>query len=79
MKTVVSPEHYLLAEAIKKLWSTYEGNRDLISIGAYKAGSDALIDEAIAKRESIARFLIQSQDEVAAFSETLELAGRAIE
>ena len=74
MQSVASPEHLQTAEKMRKLWAVYEENRDLISIGAYKSGSDAQIDEAIDKRESIANFLIQRQDEAADFEETLSLA-----
>lgn len=74
MLNLVSPEHYRMAEEIRRLWAAYEDNRDLISIGAYKSGSDQLIDEAIAKRDSIAKFLIQRQTEGAEFGDTLRRA-----
>jgi len=78
MKNIVSPEHLEVAEVMRKLWATYEDNRDLISIGAYRSGSDPLIDEAIAKREQIANFLIQKQDEASDFADTLAKARIAI-
>ena len=56
----------------------YEDNRDLISLGAYKKGSDPAIDEAIAKREPLSRFLVQRQDERESLETTLERAHKVI-
>ncbi len=57
----------------------YEENRDLINIGAYVAGSDPLVDQALARREQIRRFLVQDYREGCSWDETsrrlLELAG----
>jgi len=71
MQTVVDPAHYQVAEGIRALWATYEDNRDLISIGAYKKGSDPLIDEALAKRPVIAQLLTQRPDELVNFADSL--------
>ncbi len=74
MEKVASEGHNATAEEIRKLWAVYEENRDLISIGAYKRGSDPLIDEAIEMRSKIAAFLIQRQNEAADFENTLQRA-----
>ncbi len=78
MQNVVSPEHEALAQQIRKLWTIYEDNRDLISIGAYKKGSDTVIDEAIQKREAIVKFLKQPQEERADIEATLAFAKQVI-
>lgn len=39
--------------------SEYRRNADLISIGAYRAGSDPRVDRAIAMREPLKTFLTQ--------------------
>jgi flagellum-specific ATP synthase len=44
---------------LKQLVSRYQRNRDLISVGAYSAGSDPVLDEAIAKNNQIEAFLQQ--------------------
>ncbi|MDB5718589.1 MAG: fliI, partial [Sphingomonas bacterium] len=44
-------------------WSVYEENRDLILMGAYRDGSDATIDAAIARHGEILDFLGQPQKE----------------
>jgi flagellum-specific ATP synthase len=41
-------------------------NRDLINIGAYAAGSDPLVDQALRKEEAVHRYLRQGIDEVVA-------------
>jgi len=45
------------------LWSAYEDNRDLLLMGAYVPGSDAALDEAIARRETMLEFLRQAPSE----------------
>jgi len=60
---------------------SYEENRDLINIGAYVAGSDPLVDQALAKREAIRGFLVQDHREGCGWDETsrrlLQLADMA--
>jgi FliI/YscN family ATPase len=74
MENVASENHRKIAEKIRSLWATYEDNRDLISIGAYKQGTDIIIDEAIEKRDKIAKFLIQDENERDDIESTLKLA-----
>jgi flagellum-specific ATP synthase len=53
-------------QAIRRFRSinaTYEANRDLISVGAYTAGSDPTIDEAITYRPKLMNFLRQDMDQ----------------
>jgi len=63
MADIVDDEHGAAASSFRRLWSVYEENRDLILMGAYKAGSDATIDEAIARRQEILSFLKQKPKE----------------
>nr|WP_243843522.1 FliI/YscN family ATPase [Sphingomonas vulcanisoli] len=63
MADIVGPEHTAAARTLRLLWSTYEENRDLILMGAYKAGSDPAIDAAVAHRQLILNFLRQDQRE----------------
>lgn len=63
MPMVVSPDHLKATHRIKQLYSTYEQNRDLINVGAYQAGSNAAIDEAIAIRAQIGSFMKQGINE----------------
>jgi flagellum-specific ATP synthase len=70
MPDIVEAEHLDLARRIKKLMAVYEDARDLINIGAYAAGSNADIDNAIRYIGAINDFLAQRMDEKG----TLELA-----
>jgi len=79
MDNLVSDEHRALAEHLRRLWATYEENRDLISIGAYKRGSDKVIDESIDRRERMLKFLKQSRYEVEDFEQTLLKAASILE
>ncbi|HFE48984.1 MAG TPA: flagellar protein export ATPase FliI [Chromatiaceae bacterium] len=62
MNDITTPEHQQQARAFKKHYSTYQQNRDLISVGAYQPGSDARIDEAIRAMPSLLDYLQQDQN-----------------
>lgn len=78
MDNIVSEEHKGVAERMRRLWAVYEDNRDLILLGAYKQGSDSLIDEALEKRGILLEFLIQRQHEHDSLSETMLRAQQVI-
>jgi len=63
MPDVVNDEHLDLARRLKKLMAVYEDARDLINIGAYAAGNNADIDNAIQYIGAINSFLAQRMDE----------------
>jgi flagellum-specific ATP synthase len=62
----------------RQLYSAYESNRDLINVGAYTKGSDALIDEAIAIHPRLLQFLRQGMDEPVALAQSLRAMTEAI-
>ena len=64
MTDIVAPEHAVAARALRRLWSTYEENRDLILMGAYREGSDPSVDAAVAHHPFILEFLRQDQHEL---------------
>ena len=59
MHGITTHAHQLAARKLKQLYSRYERSRDLISVGAYAAGSDPILDQAIAKNDKIEAFLCQ--------------------
>jgi flagellum-specific ATP synthase len=71
MHNITSPEHQQLMRRLKQLYSRYQRNRDLISVGAYAAGSDPVLDEAIARHTRIEAFLQQGIGERSAINESL--------
>jgi flagellum-specific ATP synthase len=71
MHNITSPEHQKLTRKLKQLTSRYQRNRDLISVGAYSAGSDPILDEAIRLNTKIESFLQQDIGERSDISESL--------
>ncbi len=71
MQNITSPEHQKLMRRLKQLNSRYRRSRDLISVGAYSAGSDPILDEAIARHTNIEAFLQQDILECANVSQSL--------
>lgn len=71
MHGITSPEHQRLSRKLKQLYSRYERSRDLINVGAYSAGSDPVLDEAIRKYPEIQAFLQQEITEKSSITESL--------
>ena len=67
MNHLVSEAHYTQVQHFKQLYAHYQRNRDLISVGAYVAGSDPLLDEAIARYPALEQFLRQGMYEAETF------------
>ncbi|HJZ86012.1 MAG TPA: EscN/YscN/HrcN family type III secretion system ATPase, partial [Polyangia bacterium] len=63
MPQVADREHVAAAAALRRMLALYERQRDLIAVGAYRAGSDPATDEAIARIDDIEHFLQQAPDE----------------
>ena len=63
MHQIATREQLELANKLKQIYSTYRQNRDLISVGAYRKGSDPRIDHAIEYWPRINDFLRQDMYE----------------
>ena len=72
MPQVVSEEHLFQARRIRQVYSTYQQNRDLITLGAYTRGTDARVDLAINAEPAINALLQQGMKQVTAYDESLE-------
>ena len=73
MVEVVSKEHRILASRFRNMMGLYQKNADLISIGAYKKGSNGGLDEAVSKIDRMNQFLEQDIDESFEYHEVLAL------
>ena len=73
MSEIVSGEHKANASKIRKIMSLYQENADLISIGAYKTGSNPELDDAIGRMPAINEFLQQPVDVKVEFSDTVDM------
>lgn len=72
MNKIVGEDHIQVAQSIRSLLATYENNRELIQIGAYKKGTDQEIDQAIAFYPKIQAFLKQGTHEYETFTESID-------
>ncbi len=72
MVDIVSPEHWKMSGFIKNMMTEYNDVLDLISIGAYREGSNPRVDEAIRLHDPILTFLKQEITEESTFEMTLE-------
>lgn len=73
MPDITSPEHWTLAGRLRDLLASYRQAEDLINIGAYVAGSNPRVDEAIASYENIINFLRQDLNEFSSYEDTLAI------
>ena len=71
MNQITKPAHQQAARWLKRVYSTYEKNRDLISVGAYARGSDSRIDESINLNPPILEFLQQDMNTPFVFANSL--------
>ncbi|UWN48873.1 Flagellum-specific ATP synthase [Alcanivorax sp. ALC70] len=60
MNHIVDDHQWRLAQRFKQLFSRYQRNRDLISVGAYSPGNDPLLDRAVRLYPEMEGFLQQA-------------------
>jgi flagellum-specific ATP synthase len=72
MNDITSEGQQEAARSFKHLYSLYQQNRDLISVGAYEQGSDEQIDIAIAAMPALNEFLRQSMHTSVNIEQSLE-------
>ncbi|MBW7903615.1 MAG: flagellar protein export ATPase FliI [Rhodocyclaceae bacterium] len=63
MTSLIDAPHLDAIRRFKQLYSRYQRSRDLINVGAYVAGSDPQLDQAIAQYPQFERFLQQNLGE----------------
>ena len=71
MTEITNAAHQRGVGRFRQLLSTYQANSDLISVGAYKKGSDPAIDQAIEYRPRLMQFLRQGINERVRFADSL--------
>jgi len=71
MNDIADKNHNKNAKKLRDILSIYYANYDLISIGAYKKGSNPALDDAIDKVGIVNKFLQQEINESFTFEETL--------
>jgi flagellum-specific ATP synthase len=71
MPDIAGANHLKLARDLRRLYSLYQQNKDLISVGAYQPGSDPRIDKAIERHPAIVEFLQQDMEESVGIAQSL--------
>jgi flagellum-specific ATP synthase len=62
MNDVATEQHRAAAQTIRRLLAAYAENEDLLSIGAYRRGTNRVVDLAVEMRDQIETLLCQSVD-----------------
>ncbi len=63
MTDITTREHQEAAQTVRELLAAYRDHEDLISIGAYRKGTNRLVDTAMELQDDIHRFLRQRIEE----------------
>jgi flagellum-specific ATP synthase len=71
MTSLIEPPHFELTRRFKRLYARYQRSRDLISVGAYAAGADPLLDEAVHLYPRLEAFLVQDMHDRQGYSASI--------
>jgi len=71
MSRIASPQHLAAAQKFREVVACYMRNRDLITVGAYRPGSDPQLDRAVRLWPRIEAFLKQPTDLPVSFEESI--------
>lgn len=72
MPQVVSESHMQQARVLKQVYSMYQQNKDMITLGAYQKGSDQMLDQAINMMPRVNAFLQQGMRDVISYDDGLQ-------
>jgi FliI/YscN family ATPase len=72
MPDVTAVDHRVKAGQVRGWLSTLRDSEDLVSVGAYVAGTTPKIDEALGKRDAVEAFLRQPTDQAVCFDDAVE-------
>lgn len=63
MQNLLGPQDWMVANRMRRLWSLYQQNAELIQVGAYQPGTNPELDLAIRLQERLKEFLQQDMNE----------------
>jgi flagellum-specific ATP synthase len=72
MPQVVSEPHMQQARVLKQVYSMYQQNKDMITLGAYQKGADKMLDQAINMMPRVNQFLQQGMRDVISYDDGLQ-------
>ena len=68
---ITVPDHQAAMQRFKQVYSLYQSNRDLISVGAYAQGSDPRLDEAVNYYPKLVEFMKQDMNKAVAIKNSI--------
>src|SRR6185436_3523939 len=72
MSDVTAPDHRRHAAQIREWLAVHRENEDLVSVGAYVAGSNPRLDEALARRSHVQSLLCQDADTTCSYADSVQ-------
>jgi flagellum-specific ATP synthase len=72
MPSICVPEHMAKSQRLRSMLSSYAASEDLIRVGAYQKGGDALLDQALVSLPAINAFLRQKKNELTSLKGTID-------
>ncbi len=73
MPDLADPEHAAAARTVRRLLAAWNEGRDLVEIGAYRAGANPTLDVALRLRPALETLLQQGMGELSPFPQTVEM------
>jgi len=78
MNDITSPEHQRDARAFRAMMAAYEANRDLVLMGAYRAGADPQLDRAIGMHQALTDFICQPSGAIVPLETSVDALDRLL-
>ena len=72
MNDIISPEHFEAARKFRRMYTLLKENEVLIRIGAYTTGHDKELDEAIAKKADMEKFISQGASFISGYEQSVQ-------
>ncbi len=76
MPSVTTVEHRSHSATVRRLLAAHAASEDLVRIGAYKAGTDLDLDQAIRIMPELRRYLVQDRDEQVTIQDSIAQLSR---
>jgi flagellum-specific ATP synthase len=78
MPQITTEEHVLMSKAVRQVLSICRKNQDLVSIGAYKPGTDPAIDGAFTIKPKLDAYLQQTMKETVPYDMCVNMLSRLL-
>ena len=68
-----------IRDRFRKLWASFQQNKDLVQVGAYQSGTNTDLDRALRIKDDMLRFLLQDMNEECPLEDSLRDLGVLID